>query len=161
MLQRVDESQEIMDARFVVQFRRVLKSVCLAALALAPAAGFSAPAAMAQQSQENAQENAQEKSQDSNPFRSLTDAIGLTTESGDGADFVRKTRPDLDKLDYSRLNGVEKKRAPVRTPAEIEADKAQLVADREKANARLKKLNGEKMTPIAPNRAPPPSDEHF
>jgi hypothetical protein len=142
---------------FAVDLRRSRKAIALA-LALA-AAGFGASAARAQ---ENNQQTAQpNETPQPNPFRSLTDAIGLTTEAGQGADFVRQSRPDIDKLDYSKLSGPEKKRTPVRAPAEVEADKAQLVAEREKANERLKKLNGEKMTPIAPNKAPPPSDEHF
>ena len=36
-----------------------------------------------------------------NPIRTLTDKMGLTTESGDGADFVRQSRPDQEKMDYS------------------------------------------------------------
>jgi hypothetical protein len=154
MLLRIDESQGKMTARSAVQFRRLRIPISLA-LTLAFAAGLFASAARAQ---ESAQQN---QNVQQNPFRSLTDAIGLTTESGQGADFVRQSRPDLDKMDYSKLAGPEKKRAPVRTPAEIEADKAELVAEREKANARLKSLNGEKMAPVAPNKAPPPSDEHF
>ena len=96
-----------------------------------------------------------------NPFRSLTDALGMTTQAGDGPDFIRQTRPDEDKMDYSHLTGVDKKRAPVRTPAEVEADKAELIAAREKSAARLKKLGAEKMDPVAPAKAPPVTDEKF
>jgi hypothetical protein len=96
-----------------------------------------------------------------NPIRTLTDKMGLTTESGDGADFVRQSRPDQEKMDYSNLTGVDKKRIPVKTPAEVEATKAELVAAREKSNARSKKLNGEKLAPVTPAKAPPASDEHF
>jgi hypothetical protein len=97
----------------------------------------------------------------SNPFRSLTDAIGITTQAGEGPDFIRQTRPDADKMDYSNLTGVDKKRAPVRTPAEVEADKAELVALREKSALRMKKLGAEKMAPVAPAKAPPVTDEKF
>jgi hypothetical protein len=96
-----------------------------------------------------------------NPFRSLTDALGMTTEAGDAPDFIRQTRPDAEKMDYSHLTGVDKKRAPVRTPAEVEADKAELVAVRDKSAARMKKLGAEKMTPVAPAKAPPATDEKF
>jgi hypothetical protein len=96
-----------------------------------------------------------------NPFRMLTNTLGITTDAGEGADFVRQSRPDAEKMDYSNLTGVDKKRAPVKTPAEVEAAKAELVAEREKTNVRLKKLNGEKMDPVAPAKAPPVTDEHF
>jgi hypothetical protein len=97
----------------------------------------------------------------SNPFRAVTDWMGVTTEAVEGPDFVRQTRPDLDKTGYSNLTGVDKKRVPVRTPAEVAADKAELIADREKAAARMKKLGAEKMDPVAPAKAPPVTDEKF
>jgi hypothetical protein len=96
-----------------------------------------------------------------NPLRAATNWLGWTTEAGDGPDFVRQTRPDADKMDYSHLSGVDKQRAPVRTPAEVEADKAELIAAREKSAARLKKLGAEKMDPVAPAKAPPVTDEKF
>ncbi|WP_294534410.1 hypothetical protein [uncultured Rhodoblastus sp.] len=96
-----------------------------------------------------------------NPFRSLTDALGMTTETGEGPDFIRQTRPEGDKMDYSHLTGVDKLRKPIRTPAEVEADKAELVSLREKSAARMKKLGAEKMTPVAPAKAPPATDEKF
>jgi hypothetical protein len=96
-----------------------------------------------------------------NPFRAVTDWMGVTTEAGEAPDFVRQTRPDLDKTDYSHLTGVDKKRVPVRTPAEVAADKAELIADREKSAARMKKLGAEKMEPVAPAKAPPVTDEKF
>jgi hypothetical protein len=95
------------------------------------------------------------------PLRAATNWLGWTTEPGEGPDFVRQTRPDADKMDYSGLTGVDKQRAPVRTPAEIEADKAELIAARQKSAARLKKLGAEKMEPVAPAKAPPVTDEKF
>jgi hypothetical protein len=90
-----------------------------------------------------------------NPFRAVTDFMKLTTESGEAADFVRQTRPDADKMDYSHLTGVEKPRVPVKTPEQVEADKAALIATRDNADARRKKLQGEKLEAVAPNKAPP------
>ncbi len=147
---RIDESQDKMTVRSpekVSRFRKCLRLVVVTGLCAAglSTTGLGAASARAQE----------------NPFRSLTDALGLTTESGQGADFVRQSRPDLDKIDYSKVNGPEKKRVPVRTPAEVEADKSELVAERDKANTRLKKLNGEKMDAVAPNKPPPPLEDHF
>ena len=96
-----------------------------------------------------------------NPLRAATNWLGWTTDAGEGPDFVRQTRPDADTMDYSRLTGIDKQRAPVRTPAEVEADKAELIAVREKSAARLKKLGAEKMDPVAPAKAPPVTDEKF
>ncbi len=96
-----------------------------------------------------------------NPFRAVTDWMGMTTEAGEAPDFVRQTRPDLDHTDYSHLTGVDKKRVPVRTPAEVEADKAELTAERDKSAERMKKLGAEKVDPVAPTKAPPMTDEHF
>src|SRR5208282_757330 len=87
-----------------------------------------------------------------NPFRAMTDWMGITTEAGEAPDFVRQTRPDLEKTDYSHLSGVDKKRVPVRTPAEVEADKAELTAERDKSAERLKKLGAEKVDPVAPTK---------
>jgi hypothetical protein len=90
-----------------------------------------------------------------NPFRAVTDSIGWTTETGAAPDFIRQTRPDADKMDYSHLTGVDKPRIAVKTPQQVEADKAALIATRDKADARRKKLQGEKLEAIAPNKAPP------
>ncbi len=134
----VDESQDEMNTLPMAKSRRLRKSMALVVLA-----GLCGSSAQAQQ----------------NPLRSLTDAIGLTTESGPPADFVRQSRPaDPDKMDYSGLSGVDKKRVPVRKPAEVEADKADLIATRDKANAQLKKLGAVKMAPVAPTKAPPRTD---
>lgn len=94
-----------------------------------------------------------------NPFRAVTDFMRITTEANEPADFVRETRPDA--MDYSHLTGVDKPRAPLKTPEEIEADKAALIATREKADSRRKKLQDEKLQAIAPNKAPPATDERF
>jgi len=90
-----------------------------------------------------------------NPFRAVTDFIGVTTETGAAPDFIRQTRPDADKMDYSHLTGVEKPRVAVKTPEQVEADKAALIAIRDKADTRRKKLQGEKLEAVAPNKAPP------
>jgi hypothetical protein len=129
-----------MTARFAEKRLRTRKTLTLA---LAVAAALGAGAARAQQ----------------NPVRALTNAMGMTKDTGDGPDFVRETRPDLKSLDFSHLTGVDKPRVPVKTPAELEADKAQLIADRERADARRKKLQAEKVEAIAPNKAPPVQNE--
>jgi hypothetical protein len=90
-----------------------------------------------------------------NPFRAVTDFMGLTTESGEAPEFIRQTRPDADKMDYSHLTGVDKPRIAVKTPEQVEADKAALIATRDNADARRKKLQGEKLEAVAPNKAPP------
>ena len=90
-----------------------------------------------------------------NPFRAVTDFIGVTTETGPAPDFIRQTRPDANKMDYSNLTGVDKPRVPVKTPEQVEADKAALIATRDKADAHRKKLQGEKLEAVAPNKAPP------
>ena len=90
-----------------------------------------------------------------NPFRAVTDFIGVTTETGAAPDFIRQTRPDADKMDYSHLTGVDKPRVAVKTPEQVEADKAALIAIRDKADVRRKKLQGEKLEAVAPNKAPP------
>jgi hypothetical protein len=91
-----------------------------------------------------------------NAFRAVTDFMGITTESGEAPEFIRQTRPDADKMDYSHLTGVDKPRVAVKTPEQVEADKAALIAIRDGADARRKKLQGEKMEAVAPNKAPPP-----
>ena len=90
-----------------------------------------------------------------NPFRAVTDFIGVTTETGEAPDFIRQTRPDADKMGYSHLTGVDKPRVAVKTPEQVEADKAALIAIRDKADTRRKKLQGEKLEAVAPNKAPP------
>jgi hypothetical protein len=90
-----------------------------------------------------------------NPFRAVTDFMGITTESGEAPEFIRQTRPDAEKMDYSHLTGVDKPRIAVKTPEQVEADKAALIATRDNADARRKKLQGEKMEAVAPNKAPP------
>jgi len=130
-----------------------------------PAAGQNQPAAAAQAAR--SQPAAGQKNQPAsaqlapvppapNPFRAVTDFMGLTTESGEAPDFIRQTRPDADKMDYSHLTGVDKPRIAVKTPEQVEADKAALIAIRDGADARRKKLQGEKMEAVAPNKAPPP-----
>jgi hypothetical protein len=94
-----------------------------------------------------------------NPFRAVTDFMKITTETNESADFVRETRPDT--MDYSHLTGVDKPRTPLKTPEQVEADKAALISTRERADTRRKKLQGEKMQAIAPNKAPPAPDERF
>jgi len=96
-----------------------------------------------------------------NPVRTLTNAVGLTTETGDGADFVRATRPDREKMDYSPLIGAEKKRTPIKTPAEVAAAQTDLIANRSKAGAQRQKLEGVKLDPVQPAKPAPYTDEHF
>ena len=58
-------------------------------------------------------------------------------------------------MDYSHLTGVDKPRVAVKTPEQVEADKAALIAIRDKADAHRKRLQGEKLEAVAPNKAPP------
>lgn len=129
-----------MNAQTVSQRLRARKML---ALALAIAALAAAQEARAQQ----------------NPLRALTNALGWTKETDEGPDFVRETRPDMKSLNFSPLTGVDKPRAAVKTPAELEADKAALVAQRAKADAARKKLQAEQVAPVAPNHPPPIKDE--
>ena len=94
-----------------------------------------------------------------NPLRAVTNFIGLTAEVGPRPDFVEQTHPD--KMDYSPLVGPEKKRIAVKTPAQVTADTADLIAVRDKATARLKKLSGEKAARIAPGPKPPAQQDQF
>jgi type IV secretory pathway VirB10-like protein len=113
------------------------------ALALAAAALLAAGEARAQQ----------------NPVRALTNVLGWTKDTDEGPDFVQQTRPDLKELGFSHVTGVDKPRVAVKTPAELEADKAALMAERGKAEAARKKLQAEKVEAVAPNRPPPIKDE--
>lgn len=113
------------------------------AVAAMVAAASVAPAAQAQQ----------------NPVRALTNVLGWTKDTDDGPDFVRESRPDIKELGFSHVTGVDKPRVAVKTPAELEADKAALIADRDKAEARRKSLQAEKVVTVAPNKAPPIKDE--
>jgi hypothetical protein len=122
---------------------RSLRACTIPALALALA--FAAGEARAQQAQ--------------NPVRALTNALNWTHDTDEGPDFVQETRPDLKELGYSHLTGVDKPRVAVKTPAELEADKAALVAEREKADGRRKRLQAERVDAVAPNKAPPIKDE--
>jgi hypothetical protein len=94
-----------------------------------------------------------------NPVRALTNVLGWTKDTAEGPDFVRETRPDVKELGFSHVTGVDKPRVAVKTPAELEADKAALMAERGKADAARKKLQAEKVEAIAPNRPPPIKDE--
>lgn len=94
-----------------------------------------------------------------NPVRALTNVLGWTKDTDEGPDFVRQTRPDIKELGFSHVTGVDKPRVAVKTPAELEADKAALMAERGKADAARKKLQAEKVEAVAPNRPPPIKDE--
>jgi hypothetical protein len=96
-----------------------------------------------------------------NPGRGILEFLGLTTDVGPRPDFVARSRPDEDKLDYSPLTGPEKKRKPVKSPSELAADTAELIAARQKNADRVKKLQGERVAPVAPNKKPPVSDDQF
>jgi hypothetical protein len=94
-----------------------------------------------------------------NPVRALTNILGWTKDTDEGPDFVRETRPDLKELGFSHVTGVDKPRVAVKTPAELEAAQAGLIADRVKADAQRQKLQAEKVAPVAPAKAPPIKDE--
>jgi len=106
-------------------------------------------------------DNAVAQQAPANPLRAVTDFMNITTEAGEGADFVKATRPDRDKMEYAPLIGAEKKRVPVKTPAEVAAAQADLAAKRSKAGAQRQKLEGVKMEPVQPAKPAPYTDEHF
>ena len=172
----VDESQPAMSAKLIMRFfgfptrlviaATVLAGFCgdVAAQQAAPASLAARPAASLAASPAASPAKNAEKEPDPpapNPFRAVTDFMGLTTEHREAADFVRATRPDEEKMGYSHMTGVDKKRVPVKTAAEVEADKAALIDIRGKADARRKHLEGERLAPIAPNKAPPPLKDNF
>lgn len=95
----------------------------------------------------------------SNPLRAVTDFLNWTAEAGDGPDFVRESHPDTDKLNYSNLAGVDKKRAAVKKPEELKAAQDRLVAEREKSAAQARALQSEKVETPAPNKVEPIKDE--
>ena len=99
--------------------------------------------------------------QESNPLRAVTNAIGLTAPTGERPDFVRESRPDEEKMDFVPFLGPEKKRIPVKTAAQAAADDAELVAARNQAQGRLKKLQSESVEQLAPAPKPPPVQDKF
>lgn len=101
------------------------------------------------------------KAEETNPLRAVTNAIGLTAPTGDRPDFIRESRPDEEKMDFVPFLGPEKKRIPVKTPAQAAADDADLVAAKTKAQARLKKLQSESVEQLAPAPKPPSVDDKF
>jgi len=99
--------------------------------------------------------------EETNPLRAVTNAIGLTAPTGERPDFVRESRPDEEKMDFVPFLGPEKKRIPVKTPAQAAADDAELVAAKNMAQGRLKKLQAESVEPLAPAQKPPPVADKF
>ncbi len=109
-----------------------------------------------------AQEDGQAAGQDSrNPLYGVSDFIGLTTPTGPRPDFVGASRPDEKKMDFIPFSGPEKPRIPVKTPQQVAADQAALEAERQKAAAKLKKLQAEPVGPVTPNAPPPPIRDKF
>jgi hypothetical protein len=101
------------------------------------------------------------RAQESNPLRALTNAIGLTAPTGQRPDFVQESRPAENKMDFVPFTGPSKQRMPVKTPAQIADDDAALVAARERAQARMKKLGSEAVDPPAPAPKPPAVTDRF
>jgi hypothetical protein len=165
MYATADESQPAMRAYFNMRFFGFPVRIAAAAIVLAGFCGACAAqtqTAQAPAAQAPAAKDATPPDPPApNAFRAVTDFMGLTTEHADAPDFVRASRPDEEKMDYSHLTGVDKKRAPVKSAAEVEADKAALIAVRGKTDERRKRLEGEKMAPVAPNRAAPPVEDKF
>jgi len=96
-----------------------------------------------------------------NPLRAVTNAIGLTAPTGERPDFVRESRPDEEKMDFIPFIGPEKKRIPLKTPEQAAADDAALVADKNRAQGRLKKLQSEHVERLAPAPKPPAVTDKF
>ncbi len=136
----------------------LVRAVLGAAIAFGLAA---ASGARAQNAAPSAPPSAPAQSAPRSPLRALTDTLGWTVETDQGPNFVHDSRPSPKSMGYTRLTGPKKKRAPVRTPAQLAADTADLIAARDKAEARLKRLKAEKLAPIAPSKAPPPLKDHF
>lgn len=124
-------------------------------------AAFALTASMAAFCGQAARAQSAAPTQQANPLRAVTDFLRITTDPGEAPDFVRATRPDVDKLGYSHLTGVDKPRIPVKTPEQVEASRADLVAARAKAEGRRKKLADEKLAPVAPSAPPPPMTDKF
>jgi len=138
-------------ACFAPARRRIFRKC--ATLAARPAAALLVAAAFAAPVPAGAQEN---------PLRSVTNAIGLTTPtSAERPDFVRASRPDEEKMDFIPFVGPEKKRIPLKTPEQAAADDAALVADKSRAQARLKKLQAQPVEKLAPAPKPPAVTDQF
>lgn len=133
---------------------RLVRAAFGAAFAIGLAAASGARA-------QSAAPSAPAQSAPRSPLRSLTDALGWTVESGQGPAFVRDSRPNPKSMGYTRLTDPKIKRAPVRTPAQLAADTADLISVRDQAEARLKRLKAEKLGPVAPTKPPPPLKDHF
>ncbi|MCW2273868.1 hypothetical protein GJ654_08260 [Rhodoblastus acidophilus] len=99
--------------------------------------------------------------EETNPLRAVTNAIGLTAPTSDRPDFIRQSRPDEEKMDFVPFLAPEKKRIPVKTPAQAAADDADLVAAKNQAQARLKKLQSESVEQLAPAPKPPAVQDKF
>ncbi|MBB4196641.1 hypothetical protein CCR94_20370 [Rhodoblastus sphagnicola] len=96
-----------------------------------------------------------------NPLRAVTNAIGLTAPTGERPDFVRESRPDEEKMDFVPFLGPEKKRIPLKTQEQTAADDAALVADKNRAQGRQKKLQSEAVEQLAPAPKPPAITDKF
>lgn len=99
--------------------------------------------------------------EETSPLRAVTNAIGLTAPATDRPDFIRESRPEEEKMDFVPFLAPEKKRIPVKTPAQAAADDADLVAAKTQAQARLKKLQSEPVDAVAPAPKPPAVDDKF
>jgi hypothetical protein len=99
--------------------------------------------------------------EETSPLRAVTNAIGLTAPASDRPDFIRESRPDEEKMDFVPFLAPEKKRIPVKTPAQAAADDADLVAAKTQAQARLKKLQSESVEQLAPAPKPPTVQDKF
>jgi hypothetical protein len=99
--------------------------------------------------------------EENNPLRALTNAIGLTAPTAERPDFVQQSRPDEQKMDFVPFLGPDKKRIPLNTPAQIAADDAALVAEKNRAQARMKKLGAERVDQPAAAPKPPAVTDQF
>ncbi len=92
---------------------------------------------------------AQEADQDFQPLKAAAGIVDLSTRTPQAPDFVRQSRPNSQTLDYAPLTGPDKERIRVKTPQEIEAEQAELLASRGLADRRGKNLASVKMAPIS------------
>jgi hypothetical protein len=101
------------------------------------------------------------RAEDRNPLYGITDWMGLTAPTGDRPDFVRESRPDEKGMDFVPFIAPEKKRIPVKTADQIGADESALLAEKQKATGRLKKLNSEAVQTLPSAPKPPPMTDKF
>lgn len=137
--------------------QRFLRSVGLAALAFGLVSVIACAPAAAQSA---GQPGAQEMKLGEDPF-SVMMKWRPTTTPPDMPDFVKRTRPSEDRLDYTPLTAPEPKRPARKTPAELSAtlQKMDSAGAAAKARAASAFAAQPKVRPRRPAPAPAPSED--